>query len=635
MHSISTVHPSGIQSKPGTPVPMAVEPPRTRTSVASSWASDRSSLPPPYELYDLYPPVPVAATDSLRSHSSQTEPPRHTAPGSPRSPRKQAGNLSIPHLREALNSLESKMATLLSERDILESRLEQAVRLQSPVQRLPNELLASIFIQGVLDMEEEDSLMLSSLMLVCRYWKEVAINTPILWSRVVAGTRHSLGKVRRKLERSKSVPLHVCVDFSPRVDNENVSTANIILAMDLLQTSIWRWKSFRLTVPNRPQAHAALTRCQEEAPLLEILSIRILHSMQEDHFPHRAPLPLFEGRTPCLKSCSFTSFNFGWDMKLLSRLRVLKLGGYWNGFSPSVDTILGILKACPSLEEFALRNMSDVDPDSCSMPEPDHSEHERTSDSRIIRLQRLRKLSFYYAGIVRTRTIMSLLSFPALETIELSFLDNVSPVIEHLRRQSLTSLPLRRMRIESCFFNELKMVRLLRRLPSITMLEFIDAEDATSNLLKTLSTPPTAQTWICPRLTSLALEGCTNMDWEALRTFVESRLPAHARAYPTQLISSASAVPTQCQASNQLGPSTTFTSSASAFAAKAHILAHIPATTHAKMMSDSVGWPLRLQSIDLTRCHQISKEMVQWLRMYVAQVRCEIAAGIWGEASTT
>ena len=48
------------------------------------------------------------------------------------------------------------MATLLSERDILESRLEQAVRMQSPVQRLPSELLASIFTRGVLGTEEED-----------------------------------------------------------------------------------------------------------------------------------------------------------------------------------------------------------------------------------------------------------------------------------------------------------------------------------------------------------------------------------------------------------------------------------------------------------------------------------------------
>lgn len=41
--------------------------------------------------------------------------------------------------------------------------------------------------------------------------------------------------------------------------------------------------------------------------------------------------------------------------------------------------------------------------------------------------------------------------------------------------------------------------------------------------------------------------------------------------------------------------------------------------------------PKRLRSIDVTRCHQISKEMVQWLRMYVTEVKCEPAKGVWGE----
>jgi len=41
--------------------------------------------------------------------------------------------------------------------------------------------------------------------------------------------------------------------------------------------------------------------------------------------------------------------------------------------------------------------------------------------------------------------------------------------------------------------------------------------------------------------------------------------------------------------------------------------------------------PKRLHSIDVTRCHQISKEMVQWLRMYVTDVKCETAKGVWGE----
>ncbi len=71
-------------------------------------------------------------------------------------------------------------------------------------------------------------------------------------------------------------------------------------------------------------------------------------------------------------------------------------------------------------------------------------------------------------------------------------------------------------------------------------------------------------------------------------------------------------------------------SSASAFAANAHILAHVPVTPQQK---PGTNWPHRLQSIDLTRCHQISKEMVQWLKMYVADVKCDTAKGVWDDST--
>lgn len=258
-------------------------------------------------------------------------------------------------------------------------------------------------------------------------------------------------------------------------------TEQVIHAMDLIRPAIWRTKSFRLSVPNRPQAHAALLRCQEDAPLLETLSIRIFHSMQDDHYSC-PPLPLFNGHTPRLQSCSLTSFNFGWDHRLVSHLRVLKLGGYFNGFTPSANTLLDILRQCPELEEFALRNMSNVDSDLCVARSDDFD----PPLSKTIHLRQLRKVSFYYAGIALTRQLMGQISFPNLESLELCYLENVTPVLQLLYTQALTRLPLRHLRIETCLFNEMKFVNLLRRLPSLVTLELVDVEDVSSNLLKVL-----------------------------------------------------------------------------------------------------------------------------------------------------
>lgn len=58
------------------------------------------------------------------------------------------------------------MATLMSRRHELETHLERAVRSQSPVLRLPSELLSSIFVMGVFEIGDEDPVMVSTLMLV-------------------------------------------------------------------------------------------------------------------------------------------------------------------------------------------------------------------------------------------------------------------------------------------------------------------------------------------------------------------------------------------------------------------------------------------------------------------------------------
>lgn len=87
-------------------------------------------------------------------------------PGDTYIPRPTMTNASITNLREAINKLDTTMASLMSQRRELELHLEQAVRLQSPVLRLPSELLSSIFLIGVLDMGDENAVMVPTLMLV-------------------------------------------------------------------------------------------------------------------------------------------------------------------------------------------------------------------------------------------------------------------------------------------------------------------------------------------------------------------------------------------------------------------------------------------------------------------------------------
>lgn len=74
--------------------------------------------------------------------------------------------MSIAYLREAITAIDTKMSALIQERTELETKLEQVVRLQSPVLRLPSELLSNIFSIGVLGIGDENPIMVPTLMLV-------------------------------------------------------------------------------------------------------------------------------------------------------------------------------------------------------------------------------------------------------------------------------------------------------------------------------------------------------------------------------------------------------------------------------------------------------------------------------------
>ena len=383
-------------------------------------------------------------------------------------------NLSIPHLRQALCLLESEMANLLTKREEIESKLEQAVRTQcpSPIHRLPCELLASIFAMGVFPSEEEDPLMLPTLMLVSRYWHDIAINTPILWSKIRIGNHNSVEKAARMLARSKSVPLDISINFNDRYNRQGSILDVLTRSMNLLAPSIRRWKSFHLNVPNRLQANTALSRCVSEAPLLKVFTVHVFHSMQEDAVS-QPPKSLFGGSTPALETCSLKSFHLGWGHSILRNLQVIKFDGYWNGSDPSTGVILGILRACPNVHELTLRNLSDV------------SESRATGSSTdLIHLPHLTKISLYYSGSNRTLAVLDRISFPALERIDIGYLDDAGPFFDILHRQSLSTLPLQHLRAESVYFGEAKLVRLLQRLPSLHTLDLVDVEDLSSDVLK-------------------------------------------------------------------------------------------------------------------------------------------------------
>ncbi|KAF5338950.1 hypothetical protein D9611_008784 [Ephemerocybe angulata] len=762
--------PKTIPNIPPPPPKPATEPQPTTHREAPRYRVPQAPPPPkPARYPDPHPHVyrdvpPVAPPPPPRPRVSFAPPPPAPPPPPP-PPMARSKSSTISSLRDAISSLEAQMSQLLAQKRELQSRLDQEVRVQMPVHRLPSELLSSIFIMGVMSVgqdEEENTVMLGTIMLVCRQWNEVALNTPTLWSKVNVSPHDSIVRAKRRLERSKSSPLDISINFGPRAEyttttttytasasnatnaqtsssasasqshggsssasgasagyvstnplingasnNANAGTVSantktttttvnvidaIIRSMELFKLVLWRTRSLTLRVPNRHQAHAALMRCRDyPAPLLEHLTIHIYHSMLDgpsyisssgtistsssgslENFnmagsSKLTPLPLFAGQTPVLKTCSFTSFNFGWDVTMVKRLRVLRLGGYFNGYAPTVSALLAILRECPELEELSLRNLSEGDGDgndgsmhggsNNSNCDSSHASrlgcgghHGSTTlsalqtvsasssasgthtPSKTIVLPRLTSLTLYYAS--PAHSLLPLLSLPSLTTLTLAFLQNISSILQCLYTQALTRLPLKSVRIESCVFNEIVFVNLLRRLNGLVKLEMVDVEDLSGGVLRNLTalTPNTPSP--LPRVTHLTLDGCTSLDFDSLRIFVEARLPPNPLTFkrfhsnPKEIISSASEAARLAEAAKQTRAR--------------HVSASASASTqtHGDTNGTTLGFglggdmmlhPARLVSVDVTRCTQISKEMVQWLRMYVAEVKCESVKGVWGD----
>lgn len=119
-------------------------------------------------------------------------------------------------------------------------------------------------------------------------------------------------------------------------------------------------------------------------------------------------------------------------------------------------------------------------------------------------------------------------------------------------------------------------------------------------------------------MTQLTLDGCTGIDFDSIRIFVESRLPPNPHTFK------------RCQSNAKEIMSSASEAARLAEAAKQTRARHAVPAAKAPV-NDMFLHPARLAMVDVTRCTQISKEMVQWLRMYVAEVKCESAKGVWGD----
>ena len=153
-------------------------------------------------------------------------------------------------LRKALNCVERVSRRLSEVINLFEERVRSIARTEG-VATLPSEILAMVFIFVLEDANTPSTAVLaaSKLSHVSRTWREIAVNTPQLWTRIELWT--SLDQVHASLERSKAVPIHI--SLTPGIDyyalrrpsEVPVKREGLLEAVAVATTHAHRWKSFQ------------------------------------------------------------------------------------------------------------------------------------------------------------------------------------------------------------------------------------------------------------------------------------------------------------------------------------------------------------------------------------------------------
>ncbi|KAK0197901.1 hypothetical protein F5146DRAFT_63117 [Armillaria mellea] len=142
--------------------------------------------------------------------------------------------------------INEKIASLISQRDILRQRLARYKSVLSPIRCLPRDIIIEIFSQTIhpstssLDVSQG----LWPLCHVSSSWRKILLSTPSLWSTIILTPpytfRHAKGILAEHLLRSQSHPLRVTIT------QERTVTIMVSQLCDMVLQASDRWLSANL-----------------------------------------------------------------------------------------------------------------------------------------------------------------------------------------------------------------------------------------------------------------------------------------------------------------------------------------------------------------------------------------------------
>lgn len=285
--------------------------------------------------------------------------------------------------------------------------------ISSPISRLPLETLVLVFSHcspndwKKIHRNRTDVILPSH---VCRYWRNVALSTPTLWSRNsvklrpgdVVNFRRIMDITRTWLERSAQCPL----SLSFTIPDTDLDFAPL---MELVLHHCKRWRDLRLSIP--PSMFNVLASAKGELPLLKKLVLRgtpatySLDGVRADFFQS----------APWLRSISWglyfsdiNQFKFSWTQVKEVNIR-----------TDNFQIALQIARGCPKLTLLELRT---------TIPEDDLPVSP-LRQTNLPRLTCLRLTCFSDPG-----PFFAALTLPALRSLDIDYNDFKDETHEEISR---------------------------------------------------------------------------------------------------------------------------------------------------------------------------------------------------------
>ncbi|KAJ7148926.1 hypothetical protein C8R43DRAFT_1007669 [Mycena crocata] len=317
---------------------------------------------------------------------------------------------------------------------------------RSSIDRLPNELLSTIFISAIEQHCHDESNPFTTspttISHICRRWRQVALSTGSLWTNIVLTFPTSNEQLTRTLTwlgRSKTYPLDILMDFRDQEwdweeDTHGFRWEDMEAVLRLLLPFSPRWRTIELFTDTWAPIFAFLLRTRAVGSSLNCLEKLHLarcneyFATKDEIFEPTAlsqHLPLFGGSealVPRLREVSLSGVHIDWSAPL-GNLTKLELKYHAANVMPSVTQFAQILTACPDLEVLTIVGCGPKLPAAVTAAPADgltsSAAHGGSPARPTLKLTRVTQLTFGFVDVNDAMYLLSILDLPALRALNI------------------------------------------------------------------------------------------------------------------------------------------------------------------------------------------------------------------------